>query len=395
MRSKKNTLACKDDLFQLMADCAPVLLWVAQADSSCIFFNKAWLEFTGRTIEQEWGIGWTENIHFEDFQACVDSYVAHFTHRKSFEMEYRLRRHDGEYRWLLNKGVPYYDTEGNFLGFIGSGVDITESKKAELLLHKINEELEERVQTRTCALKESETALAVAKLKAEEASRMKSEFIATVSHELRTPMTAILGSLELLPQAIKYDHSEQSTQLIHVALQNTNRMLRLINNILDIEKIAAGKLGLHLKAQTLLPIIQKAIINNTLFAKQYHVEIKLGEILPDAKANVDEDRFLQVLDNLLSNAAKFSKSYTTVTITMRRQMGTVCIMVKDCGSGIPMEFESQIFTPFTQAPSTERRLGSGLGLNIAKSIIEQHQGSIRYETSPHGSTFFIELPEIT
>lgn len=387
-----------EDLFRLMADCAPVLLWISREDSSCVFFNKTWLEFTGRSIEQEWGVGWTENIHFEDFQMCVDNYMRHFNQRTSFEMEYRLLRHDGEYRWVLDRGVPYYSPEGAFLGFIGSCIDITENKQAKELLQKINDELEQRVLTRTSALKESEAALAQQKKKAEEATRIKSEFVSTVSHELRTPMTAIKASLELVLHGLTKipETKNQFEPLLNIAHQNTTRMLRLISSILDIEKNAAGRLSLNLKKQRLAPLIEQAITSNALFAEHFKVSIHRAEPIIDAYALIDEDRFVQVLDNLLSNAVKFSHSNSEVVVTMTRNKNqSVCISVKDSGRGIAPEFQGQVFSQFAQEQGNpDAALGTGLGLSIAKSIIELHHGSIRFETSPTGTTFFIELPEV-
>lgn len=379
-----------DDLFRVMADCAPVLLWVSRSDASCVFFNKAWLEFTGKSVDNEWGVGWTEGIHFEDFQYCMDTYVEHFNKRSSFEMEYRLRRFDGEYRWILDKGIPYYDNEGCFLGFIGSCIDITENKKAAALLLQVNEQLEQRVLERTSELQESEKALATAKLKAEEASQMKSQFVSTVSHELRTPMTAIKGSLELLLHSNSEQALTEQNTLMQIAYDNSKRLLRLINDILDVEKIAAGKLSLNLKEQALLPLLRKAISTNELFARQYKVHLQLLEVEEDARAKVDEDRLLQVLDNLLSNAAKFSHPDSSVYISMTVKNKIIRISVIDNGTGIPTDFKQKIFSQFMQAhPSGS---GSGLGLNIAKSIMEQHQGHIDFESSPSGSTFYIELP---
>jgi PAS domain S-box-containing protein len=379
-----------DELFRVMADCAPVLLWVSRTDSSCVFFNKTWLEFTGKSVEDEWGVGWTEGIHFEDFQQCMDTYVQHFNNRTPFEIEYRLRRKDGEYRWLLDKGVPYYDTEGTFLGFIGSCIDITENKKAKELLEKINESLEQRVQQRTADLMRSEAELAKAKSYAEEATNVKSQFVSMVSHDLRSPMTAIKGSLELLLKE-ENNSSEKNHALINIAYQNTNRLIRLVNDILDIEKIGAGKLRLNLKKQALLPLLQQAIISNEPFAKQYNVDLKLGEVALSACAEVDEDRMLQVLDNLLSNAAKFSAPNSDVYITMTCEQGLLRIAIKDSGNGIPPEFERNIFAQFMQA-NPANSSSSGLGLHIAKSIVEQHHGSIYFANSPVGCTFYIELP---
>jgi PAS domain S-box-containing protein len=389
-----------EDLFHVMADCAPVLLWISREDSACVFFNKTWLDFTGKTLEQEWGVGWTEGIHFEDFQKCIDTYMLHFNKRTSFEMEYRLRRHDGEYRWVLDRGVPYYSSEGVFLGFIGSCIDTSENKQAKEFLLKMNEELELRVSRRTAALKASEAALAQEKRKAEEATRIKSEFVSTVSHELRTPMTAIKGSLELILHGMNKENKETEGQLeplIKIAYQNTTRMLRLIRNILDIEKNAAGKLPLHLKKHCLGPLVEQAIVSNNLFAEHYQVSIRYTNFASDAYALIDEDRFAQVLDNLLSNAVKFSKAQGEVIVAMIRLEAnhSLCLSVKDCGRGITPEFQGKVFSQFAQEEGNpDASLGTGLGLNIAKSIIELHQGSIRFETSSSGTTFYIELPEV-
>ncbi len=120
-----------EERFRLMADSAPVLLWMAGTDTLCTFFNKPWLDFTGRTLEQEVGNGWTEGLHPDDFQRCLDMYLSAFEARRNFTMEYRLRRRDGEYRWVLGTGVPRFSPAGEFAGYIGSCVDITERKHAE------------------------------------------------------------------------------------------------------------------------------------------------------------------------------------------------------------------------------------------------------------------------
>jgi len=122
--------------FRNMADAAPVLLWMSRTDGLCTFFNQTWLDFTGRTLEEEWGVGWAEGVHFEDFQRCIDTYTDAFNRRELFEMEYRLRRRDGEYRWILDRGTPRYTPDGTFAGYIGSCVDITERKQMEVELRK-------------------------------------------------------------------------------------------------------------------------------------------------------------------------------------------------------------------------------------------------------------------
>ena len=130
-----------NDLFPVVADSAPVLIWMSGIDKLCTYFNKTWLLFTGRSLDQELGNGWSEGVHCEDKERCMKTYVESFDRREEFRMEYRLRRHDGEYRWVLDVGVPRFDSDHVFAGYIGSCVDVTEQKRAEHALERINERL--------------------------------------------------------------------------------------------------------------------------------------------------------------------------------------------------------------------------------------------------------------
>jgi PAS domain S-box-containing protein len=140
--------------FRTMADTAPVLLWMAGRDALCDFFNQGWLSFTGRTLEQEYGNGWAEGIHPEDFARCMQTYMDAFVERRPFSMEYRLRRHDGVYRWIFDQGAPRFGSDGTFVGFIGSCVDVTEQREAREALGRLNQVLEERVRERTALASE-------------------------------------------------------------------------------------------------------------------------------------------------------------------------------------------------------------------------------------------------
>lgn len=117
--------------YEVIVEQAPILIWRAGTDKLCNYFNARWLEFTGRTLEQEYANGWTEGVHPEDLARCIDIYVTHFDQREVFEMKYRLRRHDGAWRWILDRGVPYFGPTGDFAGYIGSCLDVTESVEAE------------------------------------------------------------------------------------------------------------------------------------------------------------------------------------------------------------------------------------------------------------------------
>ena len=141
----ETALRASEARFRTMAEAAPVLLWMAGEDMGCTYFNQQWLEFTGRTMEQELGYGWVDNVHPDDSGACLDLYTTAFVARQPFEMEYRLRRADGVYRWVLDRGVPLVTPEGHFSGYIGSAIDITMRKEAEHILQQTQAELERRV----------------------------------------------------------------------------------------------------------------------------------------------------------------------------------------------------------------------------------------------------------
>jgi PAS domain S-box-containing protein len=153
-RSADLDLRRSEARFRLMADHAPVMLWKSGRDSLCDFFNSRWLEFTGRAMEQELGTAWAESVYFEDLQACVDTYMTAFVQRQSFRMEYRMRRADGQFRWILDHGVPRFEVDGTFAGFIGSCIDITEIKEASEKIRKLADELELRVREREVLLRE-------------------------------------------------------------------------------------------------------------------------------------------------------------------------------------------------------------------------------------------------
>jgi PAS domain S-box-containing protein len=229
-----------------------------------------------------------------------------------------------------------------------------------------------------------------------EVERMKNEFVSTVSHELRTPLTSIQGSLGLIANGVTGVLPPAARPLVEIAHKNCQRLILLINDLLDMEKIAAGKMKFSLKPQDLLPLVEHSIEANRSFGAQFGVKFILDSRAPDARVNVDADRIIQVLTNLLSNASKFSPPDGTVTITVRRAAQGVRVEVADRGAGIPEEFRSRIFQKFSQADSSDMRQkgGTGLGLSISRTIIEKHRGTIGFESETgRGTSFFILLPE--
>jgi len=225
--------------------------------------------------------------------------------------------------------------------------------------------------------------------------RMKSEFISTVSHELRTPLTSIRGSLGLIAGGIAGELPAQAKSLLDIAHKNSERLILLVNDILDMEKIEAGKMEFRLKPTGLISLLKQALEGNRAYAEQFNVTYELETKLAEVMVNVDADRLLQVLANLLSNAAKFSPAGDKVIVAAAINSNRVRVAISDQGSGIPEQFRSQIFQKFAQADSSDTRKkgGTGLGLSITKAIVEQMGGSIGFDSTPNVlTTFFVEFP---
>jgi PAS domain S-box-containing protein len=229
-----------------------------------------------------------------------------------------------------------------------------------------------------------------------EAERMKKEFTSTLSHELRTPLTSIIGSLQLINSGVMGEVDREIGELTVVAERNAQRLLDLINDILDIERIESGKLTLALEVLPVNELVREAMVLNKAFAERFKVRFESHGDVGDRRVHADRKRLLQVMTNLLSNAAKFSPEDGVVDIsTEDAGPNHVRIAVHDRGSGIPEAFRTRIFGRFTQADSTATRQkgGTGLGLAICKRMIELMQGRIGFENRPGGgATFWFELP---
>lgn len=230
-----------------------------------------------------------------------------------------------------------------------------------------------------------------------EIDRLKREFIATVSHELRTPLTSIRGSLGLIAGGAMGVLPPKITPMLMIALQNCERLILIINDILDIEKMEAGKSQLQVGCVAVAELLRQALAMNQAFAAKFDVTLILEPPLPQLQVLADPDRLMQVLTNLLSNAAKFSPAGASVRVRALSDDGQVRFEVEDDGSGIPEAFRARIFEKFAQAQSSSGRHsgGTGLGLAISRSLVEQMGGRIHFESRAGGGTiFFVELPGV-
>jgi PAS domain S-box-containing protein len=228
-----------------------------------------------------------------------------------------------------------------------------------------------------------------------EAERMKKEFTSTLSHELRTPLTSIIGSLQLINTGVMGQVQRDIGELTVIAERNAQRLLDLINDILDVEKIESGKLALAPEVMPVDELVREAIMLNKAFGERFKVRFESHGDIAERKVHADRKRLLQVMTNLLSNAAKFSPEGGVVEISTEDAGPNVRVAVHDRGSGIPEAFRPRIFDRFTQADSTATRQkgGTGLGLAICKRLVEMMQGRIGFEDRPGGGTiFWFELP---
>jgi PAS domain S-box-containing protein len=372
---KRATDAAKEseERFRVMADTAPVLVWVSGQDGRKTFFNRPWLDFTGRTLEEEKGDGWMVRVHPEDVRRCQETYASAFSTRETLRLEYRLKRADGQYRWLLNTGVPRYTADGKFAGYVGSAVDITSHKQAEKELIRSKEA-------------------------AEQANQTKSTFLAIISHELKTPLTAIIGYSELIQEDVE---SRGWTELIPDLRKihtGGRHLLAIINDILDFSKIEAGKMELHLERFAVSLLVEDVVATSEPLARTNGNHLELEYQTQPGLMLADLTKVRQVLLNLLSNACKFTRNGSIRIIVGRSSENNgdqVEFQVRDTGIGMNAEEMKKLFNPFTQADvSTTRRYGgTGLGLAISRRFCQMMGGYIDVESAPgKGTCFSVRLP---
>ncbi|MBW4565449.1 MAG: PAS domain S-box protein [Mojavia pulchra JT2-VF2] len=360
-----------EERFRSLIEATSQIVWSTDAEGGFVTDQPQWRAFTGQTVEEIQGWGWLNTIHPEDQKYAAETWLAALAKRTVYEIEVRLRRYDGEYRYLNVRGVPILNADNSVREWVGANIDITERKQAELVL-------------------------AQAKEAAEAASHAKSEFLANMSHELRTPLNGILGYAQILQRSKHLNEDERSR--IDVIYQCGSHLLTLINDILDLSKIEAQKVELmnsdfHFPA-FLQGVAEMCRIRAELKGIQFRHQLALE--LPVA-IHADEKRLRQVLINLLSNAIKFTDAGSVTFTISYASEGKIRFEVRDSGVGIPQEKLQAIFQPFEQAGDRRRQTeGTGLGLAISQRIVQLMGSTIQVQSEIGvGSIFWFEvnLPE--
>ena len=382
--------AADEDEVRALVDSARVLMWLSAPDGRRTYLNHSWLEFTGRTMEEERGNGWTAGVHPDDARRLAERGEARGD-GVAFETEYRLRRFDGEYHWLLERGQPWTGAGGTLLGYVGSCIDISERKLREAALQEERAQLAQKVEERTSELARANAELA-------KAARLKDEFLANVSHELRTPLTAILG----LAEALLGEAQGPLTARQHKALQTIEasgqHLLSLINELLDLARIEAGHMTIDAKEGVSVEAVCQGSLRFIKEAAQKKGVSLSSTIDPSvASLKCDERRLKQVLINLLGNAVKFTPPGGAVGIEVvgDPSENVARFTVWDTGIGIRKEDMSRLFQPFVQIDGSRTRQhgGTGLGLALSRRMVELHGGRVLAGSERgKGSRFTVVLP---
>lgn len=364
----EQSLRESEQRFRIMADTAPVLVWMSGRDKLCDFFNRGWLEFTGRTMEQELGYGWAEGVHPEDVQRCVRIYHACFDVREPFEMEYRLRRYDGAYRWVLDRGVPRRDANGNFMGYVGVAVDLTDRRRAE--------------EAKQSLMHASRLAVA-------------GEFTAMVVHELNQPLNAILLNAAVLETLLNAktlsDEAHEITADIRSDTLRASEAIRRIRNLVNKQEMEMQLVDLNATVSDVVRLAKSDAIHRG-------VQLRSDCRAPSATVRGDAVHLQRVVLNLLLNGMDAIKhnpesDRNLFVSTAHNGDGFIEVSVKDNGQGIEPENLSRIFDSFF----TTKPDGMGIGLSMARSIVQMHSGRLWAENNRdgRGTTFCFTLPVAT
>ena len=366
----KGGLWRSEQRYRSLVQATAAIVWNTPASGEFETAQPGWSSFTGQTFEQLKGWGWLEAVHPDDQHQTVDIWSAAIATRSLYQVEHRVRRHDGEYRHMMVRAVPILDADDTISEWVGVHTDVTELKQAEEMMRQ-------------------------AKEAAESANRAKSEFLANMSHEIRTPMNGIIGMTRL---ALGTELTPVQREYLEMVDRSAGALLTIINDVLDFSKIEAGKLDLDPVPFSLRDCIEDLMKEMSVRAQVKGLELTyhVATDVPDTLVG-DTGRLRQVLVNLIGNSLKFTErgevAVHVTIITLSATEARLHFAVRDSGIGIAPEKIAVVFRPFEQADNTTTRRfgGTGLGLTISAKLVALMNGTIKVDSQVgHGSTFHFD-----
>jgi len=345
-------VAESEERFRTLADNAGILIGVGDETGKANYFNRAWLELTGKSLEELAGFGWTGVIYPEDKTRYIVAFENAFPGRLAFKEEFRIVNKSGDPRWVLAKNSPRFNADGSFAGYISSCIDITEQKQDE---------------------------------------QRKNDFISMVSHELKTPLTSLSAYIQMVAKFNKNSDGFTSEALLK-AIKQVNKMTTMINGFLNVSRIESGRLHVDLQYFDLADLVRETQ-DETKSAISSH-NIIFAPVQPTLVL-ADKDKIGHIVNNLISNAVKYSPGGSIIQVACITVGETALISVKDEGIGVRPEDRERIFERFfrSEGPEMKSISGFGIGLYLCRDIVERHEGKIWVESEiGKGSTFKFSLP---
>jgi len=351
VKTRTADLLISREHFKLLSDNIPQMTWTNLPDGNVNFYNRQWYDYTGLSYEETRDLGWKAVVHPEDLPLTVERYTAALASGGIFEVENRYKRNDGNYRWHLNRAIPLRNDAGEIIFWVGTATDIEDQKR----------EMERR-----------------------------DEFIGIASHELKTPLTSLKGYLQLITYK-KEQLPEAIRQYIDKATVALNKLQRLVNDLLDVSKIQAGKLEYAVADFDLAKMVKSCVENAQHIYPSHEFESQVDGVF---MINGNEERIEQVFMNLVNNAVKYSPVNKEVVVKLSKLENVVRVSVTDNGIGLSASQTDHIFERFYRVEDkTHMSSGLGMGLYISKEIIKNHNGQIGVESEfGHGATFYFDLP---
>ncbi len=362
--------------FRELADTAPMYIAMADETGNAVYFNKPWLEFTGKKLEEMVGMGWLSVLHPADAPKFEADFKNAFEKQVPINEQYRFKRADKKYRWMLAVGAPRLTAKGKFVGYYGTYTDFHEVKMAE----------REHERLRSVTLQRNEL---------QRLNRAKDEFISLASHQLRTPATAVKQYVGLLMDGYAGPLTDEQREYLKTAHDSNERQLHIINDLLRTAQLDATDYKLRQEKQDIVEIIREVITDFKSSAELKAQKIEFHCSDDGLQAMVDSTEIKLVFMNLLENASKYSHEGGKITVTLEQKDDQILISTTDQGVGIKDVDKERIFDKFTRVQNelTDSVPGTGLGLYWVKQIVAMHKGNISVDSQPgKGSTFIVSLP---